>query len=384
MPLRLRHPHMNIRVLTVFALVSLPILAVGAAIVLGVGQSQLRGAFGLQLSQVAEHTASAVDAYVFRRVIDVSEMARVPTLRQAAEAASARPFDSSQVMALDRQWQSAGAPPDVLKAVTSGDAALFLRDIVQHDPIYREILLTDRQGRLVAASNPTSDYFQADEDWWHDAYADGLTGRASLTDVSWDDSARVFAMEIAVPVPGTGSSDLAGVLKVVADIREMLAFVAGTRVGLTGQAVLLRPDGSVVFSSQTVDPTAIFYAAPLLREHLQSIQQVEPPYHLSFTAVDHEGARNLIGVAPSQLGLSYPKLSWLVAVSQSEDELFAPVRTQLNALMLVIALTAVAVLLLALVFSMRLAAPPVDIDMHLVDHPKVTRIADEEEASVRS
>ena len=62
-------------------------------------------AFGLQLSQVAEHTAAAVDAYVFRRILDVSMMARVPTLRQAAAAGSAVPLDAERVKRLDREWQ---------------------------------------------------------------------------------------------------------------------------------------------------------------------------------------------------------------------------------------------------------------------------------------
>ena len=39
-----------------------------------------------------------------------------------------------------------------------------------------------------------------------------------------------------------------------------------------------------------------------------------------------------------------------------------------------------AVLILALWFSMSLSAPPLEIDMHLVEHPPVQRIADEEPA----
>ncbi len=68
-----------------------------------------------------------------------------------------------------------------------------------------------------------------------------------------------------------------------------------------------------------------------------------------------------------------------MAVSQAEDELFAPVRTQVQNLLLVIGLTVIVVLILALWFSMRLSAPPVDMGMHLAEHPKVHRIAEEEE-----
>jgi len=78
--------------------------------------------------------------------------------------------------------------------------------------------------------------------------------------------------------------------------------------------------------------------------------------------------------------MTYPNLSWLVAVSQSEEELFSPIRTQAISLLVVIAIATMAVLILALWFSMSLSAPPVDVDMHLVEHPPVQRIADEESA----
>lgn len=383
MAFHLRHPYFNYRVLTVLTVVALPLVAVGAVIVLGVGQSQLRTAFGLQLSQVAEHTAAAVDAYLFRRILDVSMMGRVPTLRQAAAAGSGAPFDADRVRQMDREWQAARAVPAALASVMTNDATAFLRDTTRHDPIYREILLTDRFGRLVAASNVTSDYYQADEDWWREAFDDGEQGRVSLTDVRWDESARVYALEIAVPVAEPSSDRLAGVLKVVADIREMLASVAGVEVGQSGEAVLIRPDGSIVFSRRGVDPDARFFAAALLGERLEAAKKASPQFRLSLTANADDGTRHMVGVAPSQLGTSYPALTWMVAVSQSEDELFAPVRTQVQNLLLVIGLTVIAVLILALWFSMRLSAPPADVGMHLVEHPKVHRIAEEEEETAR-
>jgi len=381
MSVDLRHPRMNTRVLAVFTLVALPLLAVGAVVALGIGQSQLRGSFGLQLSRMAEQTASAIDAYVYRRVLDVSMLGRVPVVRAAAEAGSALPFDGERVLDLDRSWQATGAVPPALASVLSSDAAVFVRDRAAQDVICREIMLTDHQGRLVAASNMTSDYYQADEDWWRDAYGDGVTGRVSVTDVRWDESARTYALEIAVPVPGRSSNDLAGVLKVVTDVREMLALVGGARVGLTGEATLVRPDGSVVLSRHRLEPGSTFFAAPLLRERLQSEPDAVSPFRLWFDASDADGEAQLVGLARSQLDLSYPALTWIVAVSQGEAELFEPVRGQAVNLLMVLGLATVAVLILALWFSMRLAEPPIDIDMKLVERPRVHRIAEEEETT---
>lgn len=379
MSLHLRHPHMNARVLTVFALASLPLLAVVAIVALGAGQAQLRQAFELQLTQVAEQTASSVDAYMYHRFVDVVMLGRTPIVREVAAAGTRRPLDATRVHELDYQWRNTGQVPAELASVLDNDASAFLRDQIAHDAIYREVLVTDRYGRLVAASGQTSDYDQADEDWWLDARDRGLTGRLAVSDVRWDDSAQVFALEMAVAVPSPSGDETAGVLKVVADIREMLAFVAGTRLGVTGEATLVRPDGSIVFSVRPRGPDARFFASGLLRERLDAVDRGEPMFGLAFTARGEGGAQYVVGVAPSQLGMTYPTLSWLVAVSQAEDELFSPVRTQAISLLVVIALATIVVLILALWFSMWLAAPPIDVGMHLVEHPPVARIADEEQ-----
>ena len=60
--------------------------------------------------------------------------------------------------------------------------------IQARQPRFSEVMITDAFGRLVAATNKTSDYYQADEQWWQDCYAEGR-GRVFLSDIAWDDSA---------------------------------------------------------------------------------------------------------------------------------------------------------------------------------------------------
>lgn len=375
-------PRFNRRVLTVFLLVGLPILALGVGIVLAIGQVRLRDTFGQHLEQVARQTAAAVDAYVYRRILDVSLLARTPEVRREAAAGSVRPLQMAVVEQIDRAWRAAEGPPPEQAALLDNAAARYLADITSHDLIYREILLTDRYGRLVAASGPTTDYYQADEDWWQAAYDDGRRGRVSVTDVRWDESARVFAVEIAVPVQEPGGEGLAGVLKVVSDSREMLAIVGGLQLGATGEAMLLRDNGSIVFSRQPVEPNARFFATEPFLERVELMRAGDPDAGAYFRATTRGASARLVGVAASQLVRSFPNLTWYVAVTQAEDELLAPVRALGWYLLLALGLTAIAVLAFALWFSMRLAAPPVDVDMHLVEHPPVLHVGEAEEPAV--
>lgn len=372
---------MNVRVFTVFLIVGLVMLAGASYFVVGTGQARLRSAWGEHLAQVADHAAAAVDAYVYRQVIDASVLARVPEVREEASAGSRQPFDPAAVGKVDRDWQQGGAPPASVGGLLATKTSSFLADVSKSNPIYKELLLTDCQGRLVAASGLTTDYFQADESWWKESFGDGIRGQLAVSDVRWDESAKMDALEISVPVEEPAGGGLAGVLKVLTDIRDIGAVLGGLRLGTTGDGQLLREDGSFVLVRPPVGADARFFAGGLLQEHLQVLRKGEPRPFLHFGARSEDGTPRVIGVATSQLRTSYPHLAWLVAVSQTEDELFAPLRAQATSFIIVLCLITVAVLVLALWASMTLAAPSelAETEMHLVQHPRVHRMEEEEE-----
>jgi hypothetical protein len=371
---------LNVRVFSVFLVLGLVALAGASYFVVGVGQARLRAAWGDHLRQVADQTAAAVDTYVFRLVIDASVLAHGPSIRDAAAAGSRRPFDRAAAVAINREWQRA-APPDIVKDVTTNRSAAFFAEVAQENPIYKELLLTDRQGRLVAASGQAPGYLFADAAWWQEAFADGIHGRLVVSDVRYEPRAGTWSIVITSPVDDPASDQVAGVLQMVVDVREIGAVLGGVRMGATGDAVLVREDGSFVFAQGSVDPSATFFATALLRERLAAVKKGEPQTPMQFGASTADGTARIVGVAPSQLKASFPHMAWYVAVSQGEAELFAPVRAEATSLMLLLCLTAIAVLLFAVWYSVSLAAPPEpeEMDMHLTQHPRVHRIAEQDE-----
>jgi hypothetical protein len=372
-------PSINRRVLTVLLIVALPILVLGARYVVESGRSRVRDAEAAQLAQVAEYMAVSADAYVFRRIVDAAVIARVPEIRRVAAEGSRQPMDDRQVDTLDKQWQQKHQAPASLAGVLTNPAARYLADVAKQDALYREILVTDRQGRIVAASQVTTDYYQADEGWWKQALDDGRRGRITVSDVRLDESAGVYAFEIAVPVADPAGDELVGIMKIVASSQEMLAGIGGLQLGATGQAMLIREDGSIVFSRQAVDSGARFFGTDTLRARLATAGD-DPQAAVHFLARAGDGTERVVAVARSQLHRSFPNLSWLVAVSVAESELLEPFQPMVWSLLAVIALTAIAVLGLALWLSMRMARPGLDpaLDMHLVEHPKAPRIEEGE------
>ena len=374
-------PHLNVHVFVVFLIVSLPILAAGALLVLGSGQARLRQSYGFQLAEVAEQAAAAVDSYVFQRILDASILSQVPDVRAVAAVGNRQAWDADAARRLEQERTQARKIPPSLATVLTNPATRFLSDVARVDPIFRELSVTDQLGRLVATSNITAQYLQASQPWWREAYGDGAHGRVSVSDVSWDDSAQAYLLVIATPVTeATSEAPVIGVLKVVLDIREIQTIVSGVRRGTTGQTTLVRDNASIVLSPRRLDPNARFFAADLLLERLKTVRQGDPLAKIAFTANAVDGSRQLVAVAPSQLGSSYPHLTWLIAVSEAEDELFAPVRADVWYLLFVLALTAMVTLAFTVYLSLKLAAPPeeLEMNMHLTRHPPVHLIAEDE------
>jgi hypothetical protein len=97
-----------------------------------------------------------------------------------------------------------------------------------------------------------------------------------------------------------------------------------------------------------------------------------------FEAQDSGGIDRLVAVAPGQLARSYPNLNWMVALSVDREEVLAPFRSLVWYFVVVVALTAIAVLAIALWLSLRLAAPAIDpdVDLHLVEHAPVPHLGE--------
>jgi hypothetical protein len=372
---------LNVRVFSVFLVVGLVMLVAASYFVIGIGQAGLRNAWGEHLRQVADQTAAAVDTYVFRLVIDASVLSHVPEVEERASAASQRPFDRQSASAIDRDWQRSG-PPAAVKDVMTNKVSGFFAEVTRQNPVYKELVLTDRYGRVVAASGRANAYLCADAAWWREAYGDGTHGQLVVSDVRYDARARTYGIEMTAPIAAASGGSVVGVLRTVVDVRDIGAVLGGVRMGTTGDAALVREDGSFVFAQTGVDPGARFFATDLLRERLAPVKEGQPQAPLHFGASTANGTPRLVGVALSQLKASFPSMAWVVAVSQGEDELFAPVRAQAMPLVIVLGLTAIAVLAFALWYSMSLAKPPEpeEMDMHLTRHPRVHRIEEPEEA----
>ena len=146
------------------------------------------------------------------------EVADDPVVIQAVRDASAAhsALSHSKILEQDHQWQ-AGGMDDLVKALLTNDCAKRLLAFQEAHDGYAEIFVADAQGLLVGATNRTSDYYQADEDWWVQGYAEGR-GKAFYGEIEYDESAMSESIPVYLPVMDPQTGKAIGVIKAVVDV----------------------------------------------------------------------------------------------------------------------------------------------------------------------
>ncbi len=126
-----------------------------------------------------------------------------------AQNADTAGYDQARIDTLDRTWRAevGKAATPMIAPVIGNAAARFLREkIAQSDGRIVEVFVMDAKGLNVAASAPTSDYWQGDEAKFRNSFGKGAQG-VDLGEVAFDESAQAFIAQISAPVidPDTGA-----------------------------------------------------------------------------------------------------------------------------------------------------------------------------------
>ncbi|MDP9194612.1 MAG: hypothetical protein M3P06_23190 [Acidobacteriota bacterium] len=125
-----------------------------------------------------------------------------PAIVAAVKAQNAKGVSAAQVKSLDEQW-AAGKAEALVKQITTGTCADYLRTLVAANAAFGETFIMDDQGALVCATAKTTDYWQGDEAKWQRAYNEGK-GDVFIDRPKFDDSSAQRLAQISVPVIDKG------------------------------------------------------------------------------------------------------------------------------------------------------------------------------------
>jgi hypothetical protein len=354
-----RHYEVDPRILSVFFLVAIPFLALGALVVMSLARGQLQNVTGQYLEQRAGEARQLVERYVLGQFSHLHLIALDPQLRTAVSAAP-RDGGPDELRRLDQAW--AAGDPALVASVAGSPLAARLREVGQVQPALRLLQVVDARGRLIATTARGGRLWNGDTAWFRSLGETEIGGQPYVVDVVSPPGGAGAMFEIDVPVRDATDGHLLGAVRALYDASDLYSVLASVRVGRTGHAVLMRTtDGMVLAADESSrvlkDRFPGFeYIGAARRENrafwtmpgVRSGELEEPPRIVGFASVEQ-----------------VPGVEWTVGVEQDLEEAVAPIKSIGWYLLFNVIGVVVTTLLLALYFSSKLEAPVIEEALHL-------------------
>ena len=160
--------------------------------------------------------APEVEAVLGTKVSLVAELLLDPVIIDGVQTANQEHESISveEILELDEKWRNTEGVDEFIEAFLDNDVARKLIEFQERYPGFSEIFVVDAHGLNVGQTNKTTDYYQADEDWWIGAYDEGR-GKAFYGLIEFDESAQTEAISLYIPVRDPADKKVIGVAKAV-------------------------------------------------------------------------------------------------------------------------------------------------------------------------
>jgi signal transduction histidine kinase len=317
--------------------------------VVGVNKKILEKTVGESSTFLAQETLDRIDKDIFLKIEQIQLFSHNETLQNAlgesnrlfAKLPDIQGFIAKQ----NNEWIA--APKDVITP--------FMEEIIKNElsqtlrvrfiefgekkygqSIYGEAFVTNAYGANSAQTGKTTDYEQADEEWWQKAKQNGFF----VGEAEYDESSRALTTPIAVRIDDTNGNFL-GVIKAVPIIEEILReAVVATKRYETTEATLLTVDGRLILSPNASRPFEDISGKNFFK-NLNGER--------GFFVDKENGKVKLFAYTRSHGFKDFEGLQWILVLAHDGEEIFEPV------LQLQRALTAISIAFALLIGSLAVS-----------------------------
>ncbi|MBI5823272.1 MAG: GAF domain-containing protein [Chloroflexi bacterium] len=301
---------------------SLVSIVMGAFVTNRVYTKQASDLIGQDLNAIAKTTSTGISLLLEKSLDQLNILGLNKFIQDNVEDSNATgTSDLGKLEALDGQWRNSSEFSDLVRGVLDNELAGELGEFQSRYPEIEEAFITDKYGAVIASTVQTSDYYQADEEWWQKAWSDGKGG-IYISQPVFDENTKVNAIIMAIPISGHNRSYYVGVLRITLNISKFNSILEGGHFGQTGHADLYFADGQYLND----DPSKGLLSA--------SEESVSIPAEGGgeFSEMNYEGNISLVSRSSIKTNLPgidqvFQDLGWFVVVHQHSSEAQAPIKT---------------------------------------------------------
>ena len=348
-----------------FLIITLLVGLVGYA---SITQSQetLERSIGESSTMLAQQTLDKIDRNIYNRMEEVNIYTHDLILQEAVINSNLEfeNLDNIQdyIDEKDKEWTSTSQEEitPFMQELIDNELSDELREKIEFYEekygykVYGEIFVTNKHGTNVAQTGKTSDYYQADEDWWQNAKEDSFY----VEDVEYDESAGIYSIAIAIGIYDENGNFL-GVTKAVLNIEEVFSMITELQLSEiyekyeTMHFDLMDKDGKLIYSTKRE-----FEIFEDLSDEGSMIKALENDNNYFVSKCETTGKEELFANAHSKGYKDYKSLGWVLIIMHDADEIFAPI-TQMRNSILIISLFLLIIAILLSIFISRSFSKPI-------------------------
>ena len=215
-------------------------------------KNMLKESINTSFERVAKEKANSIDSIITNRVAEVELLAETPEIKDLIKESNSS-YEGrntkevmNEIIAIDESWIKSKETNEDANRILNNEVSILLKEYKnRNSEKYGEIFVSDKNGAAVAMTKTLSDYYQADEQWWGNAFNDG-EGEVFIDDRGFDSSVGALVIGVVVPVKESGK--VIGVLKINYKIKEIINII-GEPLGETDFIILARSQGDIIASS---------------------------------------------------------------------------------------------------------------------------------------
>ena len=270
---RFMQPGIRIKFIGILIVAAVLPLCVGIIAVWILGSYHYRLERGTFFQSLAIHFAQNLNEVVDKQIEEMDDWLVLSDLHARIRACNAtlpKMTDAefaAHIQQVEARWPTLDVAAPELRDLLQNDIARQLDSFQSLHPLFAEIMVTDIKGQLVAATGKTSDYWQADEEWWQRGIKVAYR-RVYIEGVTFDDSAKVYSIDVAIPIRDRMHSNAppVGVAKGILNISPLFSSVQPISSDRRARRQLVDPHGYIVFDkyhpevvpfSQRVNPDVV-------------------------------------------------------------------------------------------------------------------------------